>query len=305
MNNLIDILKESLDEAKQVGTIYHFTDYEAADKIVNSDFKLKTSAPLDPVRDASGKLPDYAKYISFTRDKNLKSPTISRDVRFVIDGDALSNRYKTEPYADIKAGFGRRKSDESEERVDVEKRGGYVDIKPYLKSIDILDPRVKRESAAEDEDDDEIAVPSYLSKFNDLIATLKREDIPYRLVTGYLKENNNMNHIEETDQYCPACLAEYIREHINKLDEAEYKGRKVPLGKPMRGDIKKFKVYVKDPKTGRVVKVNFGFGGKSAKGKRMHIKVNNPKRRSAYRKRHHCDNPGPKTKANYWSCKAW
>jgi len=88
------------------------------------------------------------------------------------------------------------------------------------------------------------------------------------------------------------------------LREAEYKGRKVQLGKPMQGDIKKFKVYVKNAK-GKVVKVNFGFGGKSAKGKRMVIKAKNPKRRAAYRKRHHCDNPGPRWKANYWYCKKW
>ena len=56
---------------------------------------------------------------------------------------------------------------------------------------------------------------------------------------------------------------------------------------------------------GKVVKVNFGFGGKSAKGKRMVIKDKNPKRRAAYRARHNCKNPGPKWKANYWSCKAW
>jgi len=86
--------------------------------------------------------------------------------------------------------------------------------------------------------------------------------------------------------------------------EAEYKGRKVQLGKPMQGDIKKFKVYVKNPK-GKVVKVNFGFGGSSAHGKRMNIKKNNPKRRKAYRARHHCDNPGPRHKANYWSCRKW
>ena len=88
------------------------------------------------------------------------------------------------------------------------------------------------------------------------------------------------------------------------LTEAEYQGRKVELNKPMQGDIKKFKVYVKNAK-GKVVKVNFGFGGKSAKGKRMVIKAKNPKARSAYRARHHCDNPGPRWKANYWSCKAW
>jgi hypothetical protein len=90
----------------------------------------------------------------------------------------------------------------------------------------------------------------------------------------------------------------------NIINEAEYQGRKVTLNKPMQGDIKKFKVYVKNAK-GKVVKVNFGFGGKSAKGKRMVIKAKNPKRRAAYRKRHNCDNPGPKWKANYWSCKKW
>jgi len=88
------------------------------------------------------------------------------------------------------------------------------------------------------------------------------------------------------------------------LNEAEYQGRKVQLGKPMQGDIKKFKVYVKNAK-GKVVKVNFGFGGKSAKGKRMVIKAKNPKARAAYRARHNCKNPGPRWKANYWSCKAW
>jgi hypothetical protein len=88
------------------------------------------------------------------------------------------------------------------------------------------------------------------------------------------------------------------------LNEAEYQGRKVQLGKPMQGDIKKFKVYVKNDK-GKVVKVNFGFGGKSAKGKRMVIKAKNPKARAAYRARHNCKNPGPRWKANYWSCKKW
>jgi hypothetical protein len=88
------------------------------------------------------------------------------------------------------------------------------------------------------------------------------------------------------------------------LNEAEYQGRKVQLGKPSQGDVKKFKVYVKNDK-GKVVKVNFGFGGKSAKGKRMVIKDKNPKRRAAFRARHNCKNPGPRWKARYWSCKAW
>ena len=96
---------------------------------------------------------------------------------------------------------------------------------------------------------------------------------------------------------------ETYQQELNEADcdcllEAKYQGRTVPLGKPMRGDSKKFKVYVKNPKTGKVVKVNFG-----AKG--MNIKKNNPVRRRAFRARHNCANPGPRTKARYWSCRKW
>lgn len=82
------------------------------------------------------------------------------------------------------------------------------------------------------------------------------------------------------------------------LEEAEYRGRKVKLGKPMRGDVKKFKVFVKNPKTGNVKKVNFG-------DPNMRIKKSNPKRRKSFRARHHCENPGPRTSARYWSCRKW
>ena len=92
---------------------------------------------------------------------------------------------------------------------------------------------------------------------------------------------------------------------FNKLTDAEYRGRKVKLGKPTRGDVKKFKVYVKDPKTGNVKKVNFGHGGTSAKRKTMRIRKSNPARRKSFRARHNCDNPGPRTKARYWSCRNW
>jgi hypothetical protein len=85
---------------------------------------------------------------------------------------------------------------------------------------------------------------------------------------------------------------------FDDLDEAEYQGRDVPLGKPMQGDVKKFKVYVRDPKTGNVKKVNFG-------DKTMRIKKSNPARRKSFRARHNCDNPGPRTKARYWSCRKW
>lgn len=83
----------------------------------------------------------------------------------------------------------------------------------------------------------------------------------------------------------------------DQLSEAEYQGRNVELGKVMRGDVKKFKVYVKNPE-GRVVKVNFGQKG-------MKIKKNNPERRKSFRARHNCDDPGPRHKARYWACKSW
>jgi len=82
-------------------------------------------------------------------------------------------------------------------------------------------------------------------------------------------------------------------------EAAEYQGKKVNLGKPFRtpDGPKKFSVYVKNEK-GNVVKVNFG-------DPNMKIKKNIPERRKSFRARHNCDNPGPRWKARYWSCKAW
>jgi|TARA_B110000967_G_C18827469_1_gene532157 hypothetical protein len=113
---------------------------------------------------------------------------------------------------------------------------------------------------------------------------------------------------EETYEDDDEFYAEYGEMWYNEddiMDEAEYQGRKVKLGKPMQGDVKKFKVYVKDPKTGNTKKVNFGHGGSSVKGKAMKIKKSNPARRRSFRARHNCDNPGPRTKARYWSCRKW
>ena len=95
-------------------------------------------------------------------------------------------------------------------------------------------------------------------------------------------------------------IMQYVKESLHEsedMEEAKYQGREVPLGKPMAGDVKKSKVYVKGPK-GNVVKVNFG-------DKKMKIKKSNPKRRKSFRARHHCENPGPRWKARYWSCRAW
>ena len=113
---------------------------------------------------------------------------------------------------------------------------------------------------------------------------------------------------EDDDAFYEAFGELGFPEDENELFDAEYRGRKVPLNKPMRGDVKKFKVYVKDPKSGNVKKVNFGHGGSSARKagqKTMKIRKSNPKARKSFRARHNCANPGPKTKARYWSCRKW
>ncbi len=91
---------------------------------------------------------------------------------------------------------------------------------------------------------------------------------------------------------CDCCDCDNLQ-----VEEAEYQGRKVKLNKPTVGDVKKFKVYVKNEK-GNVVKVNFG-------DPNMEIKRDDPARRKSFRARHNCDNPGPKWKARYWSCYQW
>jgi len=95
---------------------------------------------------------------------------------------------------------------------------------------------------------------------------------------------------------CEDCNEELIEEEVTIVEEDGQK-RKVTLNKPVRGGSKKFYVYVKNDK-GNVVKVSFG-------DPNMEIKRDNPERRKAFRARHNCDNPGPKWKARYWSCRNW
>ena len=148
-------------------------------------------------------------------------------------------------------------------------------------------------------------------KFKPSLADFDYDEEEYKkyMAQHFPNDKLDLDEVEEYDVVNEQDLREFIefmesyQQELNEADcdcmlEAKYQGRTVPLGKPMRGDSKKFKVYVKNPKTGKVVKVNFG-----AKG--MNIKKNNPKRRAAFRARHNCKNPGPRTKARYWSCRKW
>lgn len=109
-------------------------------------------------------------------------------------------------------------------------------------------------------------------------------------------ENVNEVTLEDDEDFHEAFGDLAFAEEVGVF-EAEYQGRTVKLNKPMQGDVKKFKVYVKNPK-GNVVKVNFG-------SKEHKIKKSNPGAKKSFRARHNCDNPGPKHKARYWSCRKW
>jgi len=100
---------------------------------------------------------------------------------------------------------------------------------------------------------------------------------------------------EDIDKLCEECIFEH---ELEGLQESEYQGKKVTLNDPIRGGSKKFYVYVKN-ESGKVIKVSFG----DTTG--LSIKRDDPARRKSFRARHNCENPGPKTKARYWSCYQW
>lgn len=119
-----------------------------------------------------------------------------------------------------------------------------------------------------------------------------------------LYESYDENEFGETEEYFDVSgnenYEDWGEESEEVILESEYQGRKVQLNKPFLtpDGPKKRSVYVKNDK-GNVVKVNFG-------DPNMKIKKNIPARRKSFRARHHCDtNPGPKTSARYWSCRAW
>lgn len=155
------ILRENLEEAKQVGIVYHFTSFENLFKIIQSDFVLKS---------------DITPFVSFTRNKLMSSSTISRDVRITIDGDLLSNIYRIQPHADRKAGFGRGSEDESEERISLSKFPNGINVKKYIKSIDLYQPKIKI-----DFDDEESFGPTSLLAFQSVINLLKKKGIPFNV----------------------------------------------------------------------------------------------------------------------------
>lgn len=181
------------------------------------------------------------------------------------------------------------------------KRGGKDKALANLKNAHMFDDPISMVKAALNMGATPAEVAQNLSPKTDLSKAATPDQIAQQRANDpFLQTNYSAEGLEETydgDDFYEAYGDLWFNED-DELDEAEYQGRKVKLGKPMRGDVKKFKVYVKDPKTGNTKKVNFGDPD-------MKIKKSNPARRRSFRARHNCDNPGPRTKARYWSCRKW
>jgi hypothetical protein len=179
-----------------------------------------------------------------------------------------------------------------------------IDIRKLLVDISSMKDRIGELGIG---DDAKTSALTALGQVEDDIAQEIEGSFPEEESYEPFPEEDEMT-FEDDDAFYEAFGELGFPEDENELFDAEYRGRKVPLNKPMRGDVKKFKVYVKDPKSGNVKKVNFGHGGSSARKagqKTMKIRKSNPKARKSFRARHNCANPGPKTKARYWSCRKW
>ena len=139
---------------------------------------------------------------------------------------------------------------------------------PYLDKLADLKMRVKRSQ-------DEKSKEFFMNLHDDLLDAVTRmdRDAINNVVTRYPK-------------------------YFVGLNEADKKKKNPPLGKPKRGGSKKFYVYVRDPKSKRIKKVSFGMAGGG-----LRAKLNNPKARKAFAKRHNCAQKKDKTKASYWSCR--
>jgi len=147
-------------------------------------------------------------------------------------------------------------------------------------------------------------VDNEISNHGEWISNLgatSKDDIEevYHFLTGQLGYDGDTEAGYEDDYGSVAAPEDDINQLFigNGINEAEYKGRTVKLGKPMKGDVKKFKVYVKNGK-GNVVKVNFG-------DPNMEIKRDNAKRRKSFRARHKCSQAKDRTSPKYWSCRMW
>jgi hypothetical protein len=151
----------------------------------------------------------------------------------------------------------------------------------------------------EDADDVADAIKRRLMNMDGFSDLVRQHGID-RIIDAVEQEAEFHGDTEELGSSDVSAMVKGVIRSLEHVNEAEYQGREVKLGKPTAGDVKKFKVYVKDPKTGNVKKVNFGDPD-------MEIKRDNPERKKSFRARHGCGTPraSDRTKAAYWSCRMW
>lgn len=145
----------------------------------------------------------------------------------------------------------------------------------------------------------EEAFQDYLKKIKDISDEMQAHPERIEKYKDYqITKDDIKNLYDEVDYETLATIYDQLYDKEENMEEAEYKGKDVELNQPMSGDVKKYKVFVKDPQTDNIKKVNFG-------DKNMEIKRDDPERRKSFRARHKCDTAKDKTTPRYWSCKFW
>lgn len=164
--NIYEVQTTVINEGRQVGTLYYFGPYRRLARLAANGFKL--SSTIQP-------------YVSFTRNKSMVSDTIANETRIAIDGDKLSNRYKIAPFAQTSAGYGRAGADEAEERIDLSKYPGGIDISKAIIGIEIKNPM----SVTSTFDDEESFEPPSLEEYDKLLKILKAKNLDYKIVQEF------------------------------------------------------------------------------------------------------------------------
>ena len=154
----------------------------------------------------------------------------------------------------------------------------YSDIKTFLGQLP--EPNITFS------DTDEVQMPTVLKY-------MEGDQVNYKVITGA----DVLASLVQEDPDPDIWVVDITEEDKDTISEAKYQGKEVALNKPKRGGPKKFYVYTKNPKTGKVIKVNFG----DTTG--LKAKINNSKARKAFSDRHNCPAKKDKTKAGYWSCR--
>jgi hypothetical protein len=153
-------------------------------------------------------------------------------------------------------------------------------------------------SEEEARDTNSILFLPYLDKLADLKMRIKRSQDPQSKEFFINLHDDLLDAVTRMDRDAINNVVTKYPKYFVGLNEADKKKKNPPLGKPKRGGSKKFYVYVRDPKSKRIKKVSFGMAGG-----RLKAKLNNPKARQAFARRHDCANKKDKTKASYWSCR--